>query len=107
MLGCLIFNFTAISSMGQQDLYKILGLTRVATERDIRKSYYSLALQYHPDKNKDEGAENVFKEIGKAYEVLSNAFLRREYDYLHPDVRSSSAYRRDEFFDEDDDKENR
>jgi DnaJ-class molecular chaperone len=55
-----------------KDYYRILGIQRGATEDDIKKAYRKLALKYHPDKNKSPGAEEKFKEIAEAYEVLSD-----------------------------------
>ncbi len=64
-----------------KDYYQILGLTKSATEVDIKKAYRKLALQYHPDKNKgDKLAEEKFKEVTKAYEVLSDSQKRQTYD---------------------------
>ena len=58
-----------------KDYYKILGISRGATQDEIKKAYKKMALKFHPDKNKDPGAEDKFKEIAEAYEVLSD----REY----------------------------
>lgn len=67
-----------------KDYYKILEVTLNATTEDIKKSYRRLALQYHPDKNfGKEGFEIKFKEIVEAYQILSNAEKRKEYDYNH------------------------
>ena len=67
--------------METKDLYKILGVTKEASQEEIRKSYRKLARKYHPDANRDDpGAENRFKEIQHAYEILSNPEKRREYD---------------------------
>ena len=63
-----------------KDYYKILGVSRGATEDDIKKAYRKLALKYHPDKNKSPGAEEKFKEIGEAYEVLSDKEKREIFD---------------------------
>ena len=63
-----------------KDYYKILGLTRGANEDDIKKAYRKMALKYHPDKNKTPGAEEKFKEIAEAYEVLSDKRKREIYD---------------------------
>lgn len=64
-----------------KDLYKLLGLPRGASRDDIRKAHRMLVRQYHPDANpQDPQAEERFKEIQQAYEVLSNEQKRREYD---------------------------
>lgn len=63
-----------------KDYYKILGLSKSATDDDIRKAYRKMALKYHPDKNKSPGAEEKFKEIAEAYEVLSDKEKRKVYD---------------------------
>src|SRR5215207_1542596 len=64
-----------------KDLYKILGVSKEASQEEIRKSYRKLARKYHPDANRDDPeAENRFKEIQHAYEILSNPEKRREYD---------------------------
>ena len=63
-----------------RDYYEILGLSRDATPEDIKKSYRKLALKYHPDRNKEPGAEEKFKEISEAYAVLSDPEKRAQYD---------------------------
>lgn len=64
-----------------KDYYQILGVNKNSTDEEIKKSYRKLALQYHPDKNQgNPDAESKFKEIAEAYEVLSNAEKRRNYD---------------------------
>ena len=63
-----------------KDYYKILGIARTATEDDIKKAYRKMALRFHPDKNKSAGAEEKFKEIAEAYEVLSDKRKRDIYD---------------------------
>ncbi|KIM56917.1 hypothetical protein SCLCIDRAFT_1219951 [Scleroderma citrinum Foug A] len=67
------------------DLYKALELSRGASEQDIRKAYKRLSRKYHPDKNKDPGAEEKFVEIAHAYEVLSDENKRRIYDQFGED----------------------
>lgn len=63
-----------------KDFYKILGIAKNATEDDIKKAYRKQALKYHPDKNKAPGAEEKFKEIAEAYEILSDKKRRDVYD---------------------------
>jgi molecular chaperone DnaJ len=63
------------------DLYNILGVSRNATDDDIRKAYRRLAREHHPDMNEgDKESENRFKQLSKAYEVLSDPGKRRDYD---------------------------
>lgn len=69
--------------MSHKDYYKILGVPKTATADDIKKAYRKLAQQYHPDRNQDnKKAEEKFKEINEAYEVLGNAEQRSKYDRL-------------------------
>ena len=63
-----------------KDYYKILGISKIASDDEIKKAYRKLALKYHPDKNRSAGAEEKFKEIAEAYEVLSDAKKREVYD---------------------------
>ncbi len=69
--------------MDYKDYYKILGVERKASADDIRKAYRKLALQYHPDRNpNNKAAEDRFKEINEAYQVLSDSEKRARYDQL-------------------------
>lgn len=64
----------------KRDYYEVLGLSKGASEDDIKKAYRKLAKQYHPDINKSPDAETKFKEINEAYEVLSDSQKRATYD---------------------------
>jgi curved DNA-binding protein len=71
------------SSVDYKDYYKILGVDKKATEKDIRQAYRKLARKYHPDVNPgDKSAEDKFKEINEANEVLSDPEKRKKYDEL-------------------------
>lgn len=75
--------------MDYKDYYKILGVERNASEEDIRKAYRKLAMQYHPDRNpNDKQAEERFKEINEAYQVLNDPEKRPVYDRLGSDYSS-------------------
>jgi len=65
-----------------KDYYAILGVSKGASDDELKKAYRKLALKYHPDKNKAPGAEEKFKEIGEAYDVLSDPRKRQIYDQL-------------------------
>jgi molecular chaperone DnaJ len=66
----------------KRDYYEVLGVQKNASKDQIKDSYRKLALQYHPDRNKEAGAENKFKEISEAYAVLSDDQKRVQYDQL-------------------------
>jgi curved DNA-binding protein len=70
-----------------KDFYEVLGVSRDADPADIQRAYRRLARQNHPDVNKDSGAEERFKEIAEAYDVLSDPELRRRYDAFGEDFR--------------------
>ena len=67
--------------MSKRDYYEVLGLDKGATEREIKKAYKRLAMKYHPDRTAgDKELEAKFKEVKEAYEILSNAQKRQQYD---------------------------
>jgi curved DNA-binding protein len=92
--------------MDYRDYYKILGVPRKASADDIRSEYRKLAMKYHPDKNPgDKKAEEKFKEINEAYQVLSDEQKRARYDQLgsaYSDFRTSGGrpgdFRWDDWF---------
>ena len=71
-----------------QDYYDALGVSRDASQDEIRRAYRTLARRYHPDVNKDPGAEDRFKEISEAYEVLRDPEKRERYDRLGSNWRA-------------------
>jgi molecular chaperone DnaJ len=75
----------------KRDYYEVLGVTKKATEDELKKAYRKLAMQYHPDRNPDNTeASEKFKEICEAYEVLSDSQKRQRYDQFgHDGVKSS------------------
>ncbi|XP_071784297.1 dnaJ homolog subfamily B member 9-like [Asterias amurensis] len=79
---CLSILLVKIADCKDEDYYKLLGLRRSATDKQIKKSFRKLAVLYHPDKNKDPDAEETFVKIAKAYEVLSDPEQRKLYDRL-------------------------
>ncbi|MEG1258462.1 MAG: molecular chaperone DnaJ [Akkermansia sp.] len=67
--------------MSKKDYYEVLGVSKDASESEIKKAYRKLALKYHPDRNPhDASAEEKFKELGEAYEILSNEDKKAAYD---------------------------
>jgi curved DNA-binding protein len=71
----------------RRDYYDVLGVARNAPQEEIQRAYRQLARQYHPDVNKDPGAEERFKEVAEAYDVLSDPETRRRYDAFGHDFR--------------------
>jgi len=78
--------------MKYQDYYKILGVDRNADEATIKKAYRKLARKFHPDMNKDSAAEEKFKEVNEAYEVLKDAEKRKSYDQFGSDWKHGHEF---------------
>ncbi|MFN2359719.1 MAG: molecular chaperone DnaJ [Marinobacter sp.] len=79
--------------MAKRDYYEILGLSREADEKEIKRAYRKLAMKYHPDRNPDdEDADHKFKEASEAYEILSDSSKRAAYDQFgHAGVDGSAG----------------
>jgi len=83
-----------------KDYYKILGVEKTSSQDEIKKAYRKLALKYHPDKNKEAEAEEKFKEINEAYEVLSDEKKKSYYDqYGTVESRGSNFHSAKDVFD--------
>ena len=81
----------ALAAEQRKDYYKILGVLPTAKPKELKKAYHKLSLKYHPDKNKDPGAEDMFMDIAEAYEVLSDDERRRNYDNSGSDDNKSGG----------------
>lgn len=74
-------NISTSSTLSQKDYYKILGVAKNSSAKEIKKAYYQLAKKYHPDTNKDDpNASKKFQEVSEAYEILSDDTKRQEFD---------------------------
>ncbi|CAH1778248.1 unnamed protein product [Owenia fusiformis] len=74
------FHVSSTACQKKRDFYEVLGVSRSASDKEIKKAYYTLAKKYHPDQNKDPTAAEKFKEVSEAYEILSDSGKRKQYD---------------------------
>ena len=88
-----VFSLILGTVMKYQDYYQILGVTRDASAEDIKKAYRRLARKYHPDVSKEARAEERFKEVAEAYEVLREPEKRAAYDQLGNNWRAGQDFR--------------
>jgi len=80
------------------DYYEVLGVTRTAAATEIKKAFRRLAMQFHPDRNNEDGAEARFKQVSEAYEVLSDPEKRAAYDrYGHAGLDFGRGFEGAEF----------
>ena len=78
--------------MAKRDYYDVLGVSRAASEEEIKKAFRKLAMEYHPDRNKNPDAEEKFKEVNEAYQILLDPQKRAQYDrFGHAGVTAGSS----------------
>ena len=76
----------------KRDYYESLGINRNANEEEVRKAFRKKAMEFHPDRNKEPGADAKFKEVNEAYQILSDPNRRAKYDQFgHAGVNSSGG----------------
>ncbi|VDP04069.1 unnamed protein product [Soboliphyme baturini] len=101
LIGCWGFAFMfkvfdvllSLCAYAEQDYYQRLGVSRDASNRDIKRAFRKLAYKYHPDKNKSKDAEKKFRDIAEAYDVLSDPEKRSKYDQFGADGSAFTGQR--------------
>lgn len=89
-----LLSVLVLSVSGEPDYYKILGLKKGATEKEIKKAFRTLALKYHPDKSKDPRAIDKFRAVAEAYEVLRDSKRRKQYEDMgHNSFFTNTGYK--------------
>ena len=75
------FYVSTLFQSKKKSFYEILGVNQKANNQEIKEAYIKLVKRYHPDQNSDPQAEEIFKEVGKAYETLKDPIKRQLYDF--------------------------
>jgi len=84
-----------------KDFYQILGVSKQASEEEIKKAYRKLAMEYHPDRNQDKpGCEELLKDINEAYQVLGDEGKRRRYDLWRQQPFNRHVYYQEDLSDD-------
>jgi DnaJ-class molecular chaperone len=85
-------------AFGDKDYYRTLGIKKGATDKEVKKAFRKLALKYHPDKTSEPDAEEKFRQIAEAYEVLRDPERRRQYDQMgHASFSKESGFQAGNF----------
>ncbi|XP_016322671.1 dnaJ homolog subfamily B member 9-like [Sinocyclocheilus anshuiensis] len=97
---CIVLLLCVCACTCLSDYYSLLGVSRSASSREIKKAFHRLALKHHPDKNQSPNAQQIFTHIAQAYEVLSDREKRRVYDQMdhvtNPDQAREGKFKKDE-----------